>query len=61
MLLDRDDWYDIAHDLDWSLSYVAHDDAFPETWTVSIDIRLEPRLASGEPFRLSSHDYLNVH
>jgi hypothetical protein len=22
MLLDRDDWYDIAHDLDWSLSYV---------------------------------------
>jgi signal transduction histidine kinase len=29
MLLDRDDWYDISHDVDWSLSYVAHDDAFP--------------------------------
>ena len=30
MLLDRDDWYDIAHDLEWSLSYVAHADAFPD-------------------------------
>jgi len=35
MLLDRDDWYDIAHDLDWSLSYVAHEEAFPAAWTGS--------------------------
>ena len=38
MLLNRDDWYDVAHDLDWSLSYVEHEDAFPVAWTGSNNI-----------------------
>jgi hypothetical protein len=38
MLLDRDDWYDIAHDLEWSLSYVEHADVFPDVWSGSKNI-----------------------
>ena len=31
--LSRDDWYDIARDVDWTLSYVDEKEAFPEEWT----------------------------
>jgi hypothetical protein len=29
MLLNRDDWYETSRDLDWTLSYVDEDAAFP--------------------------------
>lgn len=32
-LLNRDDWYDIARDVDWTLSYVDPAEAFPAAWT----------------------------
>jgi toluene monooxygenase system protein A len=32
-LLNRDDWYDISHDLDWTLSYVEEQEAFPVEWS----------------------------
>jgi hypothetical protein len=32
-LLNRDDWYDISHDLDWTLSYVEEQGAFPVEWS----------------------------
>jgi hypothetical protein len=35
MRLSRDDWYDISHDVDWTLSYVDHAEAFPAEWTGS--------------------------
>jgi hypothetical protein len=60
MPLDRDDWYDIAHDLDWSLSYVAHEDAFPVAWTGSEGIPREAWRAWEEPFRVSYRDYVAV-
>ncbi len=41
MLLDRDNWCDVAHDLDWTLSYVEHEDAFPNSWTGSNTIPRE--------------------
>src|SRR3954467_4464783 len=31
-VLNRDDWYDIARDVEWTLSYVTHKDAFPVEW-----------------------------
>src|SRR3984885_13101367 len=60
MLLDRDDWYGISHDLDWSLSYVAHEDAFPAAWTGSRNIPHEAWRAWEEPFRVSYRDYVTI-
>ena len=60
MLLDRDDWYDIAHDLDWSLSYVAQEDAFPDVWSGSSNIPHEAWRAWEEPYRVSYRDYVAV-
>ena len=60
MLLDRDDWYGIAHDLDWSLSYVEHDDAFPVAWTGSKNIPHDAWRAWEEPYRVTYRDYVAV-
>ena len=33
MLLNRDDWYETSRDLDWTLSYVDPEVAFPARWS----------------------------
>ena len=33
MLLNRDDWYETSRDVDWTLSYVDRNAAFPPSWT----------------------------
>src|ERR1700719_3151139 len=60
MLLDRDDWYDIAHDLEWSLSYVEYADVFPDLWSGSKNIPHEAWDAWEEPYRVSYRDYVAV-
>jgi hypothetical protein len=60
MLLDWDDWYEISHDLDWSLSYVTREEAFPAAWTGSQDIPPEAWLGWEEPFRVSYRDFVTV-
>jgi hypothetical protein len=35
-LLSRDDWYEISHDLDWTLSYAEERDAFPAEWAARL-------------------------
>ena len=53
MLLNRDDWYETSRDLDWTLSYVDHDAAFPASWTGAGDIPEDAWQAWEEPFRVS--------
>jgi toluene monooxygenase system protein A len=60
MLLARDDWYGISHDLAWSVSYVTYEDAFPPAWTGSKDIPHDAWPAWEEPFRVSYRDYVTV-
>ncbi|HET6305621.1 MAG TPA: YHS domain-containing protein [Rhodopila sp.] len=60
MLPSRDDWYEIAHDVDWPLSYVTRDAAFPPAWTGSQGIPAEAWQAWQEPFRVSYRDYVAV-
>ena len=60
MLLNRDDWYEISHDLDWSLSYVSREAAFPDAWTGSENIPHESWRDWEEPFRVSYRDYVAV-
>jgi toluene monooxygenase system protein E len=50
--LSRDDWFEIAHDLDWTLLYVRKDEAFPPT-------SHDPPAPRGEPFRLSYREYVH--
>jgi Methane/Phenol/Toluene Hydroxylase/YHS domain len=60
MRLSRDDWYDISHDVDWTLSYVDHAEAFPAEWTGSNGIPQEAWQSWEEPFRVSYRDYVMV-
>lgn len=59
-LLNRDDWYDIARDVDWTLSYVDPEVAFPEEWTGTQSIPDEAWADWDEPFRVSYREYVMV-
>lgn len=59
-LLNRDDWYDIARDVDWTLSYVKRDDAFPEEWVGAKGIPDAAWKEWDEPFRVSFREYVMV-
>jgi YHS domain-containing protein len=59
-LLNRDDWYDISHDLDWTLSYVEEQDAFPVEWSGTAGVPKEAWQSWEEPFRVSYRDYVMV-
>lgn len=60
MLLNRDDWYDIGRDLDWDLSYVDPEVAFPAGWTGVGDIPKDAWQKWDEPFRVSFRDYVRI-
>lgn len=56
----RDDWYDLARDLDWTLSYVRSEDAFPQEWAGTGGIPSEAWEAWDEPYRVTYRDYVRV-
>lgn len=60
MIIDRDDWYDLSRDLNWTLTYVEHDELFPEEWTGVGDVPAEAWDSWDEPFRVSYRDYVSV-
>jgi len=60
MLLNRDDWYETSRDLDWTLSYVDRDAAFPPSWTGAQGIPEDAWQAWEEPFRVSYRDYVRI-
>lgn len=59
-LLKRDDWYDIARDVGWTLSYVDTAAAFPDAWTGSAGIDAAEWDAWDEPYRVTYRDYVAV-
>ncbi|MDE0381291.1 MAG: toluene monooxygenase, partial [Rhodospirillales bacterium] len=59
-LLNRDDWYDIARDVDWELSYVDREEAFPEEWVGAKGIPLDAWEDWDEPYRVSYREYVMV-
>lgn len=56
--LNRDDWYDIGRDLDWTLSYVDEEAAFPAAWTGAEGIPKDAWDDWDEPFRASFREYV---
>ena len=59
-VLSRDDWYDIARDVDWTLSYVDKQEAFPEAWTGCGPIPEEAWADWNEPYRVTYREYVRV-
>ena len=59
-VLSRDDWYDIARDVDWTLSYVDKQDAFPDAWTGCGPIPEEAWADWNEPYRVTYREYVRV-
>jgi hypothetical protein len=59
-LLNRDDWYDIARDVDWTLSYVDEKEAFPESWSGAQAIPREAWDSWDEPYRVTYRSYVAV-
>ena len=53
MLLNRDDWYETSRDLDWTLSYVDPEVAFPARWSGAGDVPADAWQGWDEPFRVS--------
>ena len=60
MLLNRDDWYETSRDLDWTLSYVDPEAAFPTRWSGTDGIPAEAWQGWDEPFRVSYRDYVRI-
>ena len=59
-LLNRDDWYDISRDVDWTPSYVDASEAFPEGWQGLGSVPKEAFAEWDEPFRVSYRDYVRT-
>jgi hypothetical protein len=59
-MLNRDDWYEIGRDLDWTLSYVDPKEAFPEEWKGAKGIPDDAWKDWEEPFRVSYRDYVRI-
>ena len=59
-MLQRDDWYDIARDVDWTLSYVDEKTAFPEQWSGVGPVPKDAWLTWDEPYRCTYRDYVSV-
>ena len=60
MLLNRDDWYETSRDLDWTLSYVDPEVAFPARWSGVGDVPADAWQGWDEPFRVSYRDYVRI-
>jgi toluene monooxygenase system protein A len=58
--LERDDWYDIARDTDWTLSYVDEAEAFPASWSGTGGTPKEAWRDWDEPFRVTYRDYVQT-
>lgn len=57
--LTRDQWYDLARRLDWQLSYVSEDEAFPEAMTGGRQgVPTEEWWTWDEPYKITYRDYV---
>ena len=60
-VLNRDDWYDIARDVEWTLSYVKEEDAFPAEWQGAAGIPRGAWAARDELYRAGEHALRELH
>lgn len=56
----REQWYDIARDLNWTSTYVSEDELFPENMSGSDGIPKEAWEEFDEPYKMSYPEYVKV-
>ena len=54
----REEWYDIARDVDWTLSYADEEAVFPEWMTGAGKIPREAWKSWDEPYKCAYPDYV---
>ena len=59
-LLDRSEWYDIARETNWTPSFVAESELFPDEMSDPYDVPVEAWETFDEPYKISYRQYVNI-
>ena len=59
-LLERADWYDIARTTNWTPSYVAESELFPDVMAGAMDVPMAQWEGYDEPYKTSYSEYVRV-
>lgn len=57
--IERTQWYDLARDMNWHLSYVTEEEAFPEALSGARGIQQEAWWNWDEPYKISYREYVH--
>lgn len=57
--LARSEWYDLARDMNWTLSYVTEEEVWPEDLSNSNGIPVEKWWGWDEPYKISYREYMH--
>lgn len=58
--LKREDWYSIAQKVNWSFSYVDHEDVFPKEMVGESKVPLEAWEQWDEPYKMTYREYVEI-
>ena len=59
-LLERNAWYDIARDTNWTPSYVTEDELFPPEMADPFGIPMKEWETYDEPYKVSYREYVSI-
>src|SRR5664279_294588 len=57
--LPRSQWYDLTRDMNWDLSYVSEEDAFPEVLSNSFGVPTSDWWTWDEPYKITYSEYVH--
>ena len=57
--LPRSEWYDLTRDINWQLSYVSDEEAFPEDLSTSYGVPTEAWWVWDEPYKVTYAEYVH--
>ena len=59
-LLERNAWYDIARDTNWTPTYVTEDEMFPPEMADPFGISMKEWETYDEPYKVSYREYVSI-
>src|ERR1035437_4067305 len=57
--LARSDWYDLTRDMNWTLSYVTEEQAWPQVQSNSFGVPTEQWWVWDEPYKITYPEYVH--
>ena len=57
--LPRSEWYDLTRDMNWDLTYVTEDQAFPPVLSNSFGVPAEDWWVWDEPYKIAYSEYVH--